>query len=173
MERNERRTRVLTWAGFAIYVILLIWVIVFKMQFCVPDLASLHYRLPINLVPFGASVIANGRVYLPEIIENVIAFIPFGLFVSMLAKRGGLWKSVVFGLLLSLAFETVQYALAIGSADITDLITNTAGALIGALLWFPIRALLKEKAGKVLSIILLAGELAVTAFLAILLISNL
>lgn len=171
-DRNDR-IRILTWIAFAFYLILLTWVIVFKMHLLDYDFSFMQYRTPVNIVPFGASVIANGRIYLPEIIENVLAFIPFGLFVSMLAKRGGVWKSVVFGLLTSLAFETAQYVLAVGSADITDVITNTTGALIGALLWLPIRAIFKSRAKTILSIVMLAGETIAAVFAAMLIISNL
>ena len=36
---------------------------------------------------------------------------------------------------ISLLLEITQYILAIGSSDITDLITNTAGGLLGCLLY--------------------------------------
>jgi len=40
-------------------------------------------------------------------------------------------RKLLFILLFSLADETLQYVLAIGISDITDLITNTAGGFVG------------------------------------------
>jgi glycopeptide antibiotics resistance protein len=163
----------MVWAAFAVYLILLVWVIIFKTDIA-GVIASAHsMERAINLVPFGASVIANGKVYLPEIIENVIAFMPLGLFVALLSKRGGVPKAVLWGLGASLLFEAAQYLFGIGSADITDVITNTAGALLGALLWLALRRLFKGKAEAVTGIGVLCAEIIFILFGAVLIAANL
>ena len=172
MDTKEKRIRAVTWAAFIIYLLTLIWVVVFKTQIAYISFSWPNYRLPINFIPFGASVISDGRIYLPEIFENVIAFVPLGLFVSIFAKKGGVWKAALWGFGTSLLFETVQYVFAIGSADITDVITNTTGAVLGALLWLLLRGLFKKKTEAVTSITLLAAELLFIGFFGFLTLVN-
>lgn len=68
----------------AIYFVSLSWLILFKGQFSLPDFGQ--YR-SINLIPFGASVIVNGRVQFSEILMNVALFIPLGLYTGMLRPK--------------------------------------------------------------------------------------
>ena len=49
----------------------------------------------------------------------------------MLQSKLKLWKKIAIIVGSSLALETVQYILSIGSSDITDLITNSLGGIIG------------------------------------------
>ncbi|HEY7133232.1 MAG TPA: VanZ family protein [Candidatus Limnocylindrales bacterium] len=80
----------------------------------------------------------EGRV----LIGNLVAFVPLGLLVPVVAPR---WRSaariLVLGLMASTAVELAQlgWNLVIGmpwrSADIDDVIVNTAGALLGYALW--------------------------------------
>jgi glycopeptide antibiotics resistance protein len=68
-------------------------------------------------------------------IENFIVFVPFGLLISISFKRIVLWQKLVFIFFFSLAIETIQFLLAIGISDITDLLMNTLGGLAGLLLY--------------------------------------
>jgi glycopeptide antibiotics resistance protein len=68
-------------------------------------------------------------------IDNVIVFIPFGLFLSANFKQVTLWQKLVAIFAFSFVIEIVQYVLAIGAADITDVITNTFGGFIGLVLY--------------------------------------
>ena len=146
-----KKTRVFTWILFAAYLVVLVWVIVFKFGLVTidPDRA----RLPINFVPFGASVLTNGRADVSEIIANVIAFVPLGLFLSMLELPKKPWTRILAGLAVSLVFEAAEYALAIGSADITDVITNTLGTLIGVGACWAFKKLFKKKAELIADIV--------------------
>ena len=81
---------------------------------------------------------AMGRV----LIGNVLAFVPLGFLAPILDRR---WASVVrvlaLGLVVSLAIELAQLGwdlftgLPWRSADVDDVIVNTAGALLGYALW--------------------------------------
>lgn len=68
-----------------------------------------------------------------NLVGNVLAFIPFGIFVPMLLSRKvNLFKRVfVLSLALSLSFEVTQLVLYIGTFDVDDLILNTCGGVIG------------------------------------------
>ncbi len=46
-------------------------------------------------------------------------------------------KKIIFlGFILSFTLETMQFILNIGASDITDIITNTTGTIVGLFLYF-------------------------------------
>jgi glycopeptide antibiotics resistance protein len=111
----------------AVYSAVLLWLLLFK--FSVNIAAVLHYEhRSVNLVPFSRASGSSG-----EIVDNVLVFIPFGLLLGVNCKRLDLWRKLVFVLVFSLTVEVLQYIFAIGASDITDVITNTFGGLIGLL----------------------------------------
>ncbi len=165
-----KKTRAITWILFLIYLILLTWIILLKTQFSFSALG--HYR-SLNLIPFHASVITNGSVSLDEILNNLLVFIPVGLYLGMLKPHWPFWKKALPILALSFFYEAAQFLFAIGASDITDLITNTAGGILGILLFLLFHRLLKEKTDRVLTILaLLATVLLVGFFLIILAVNN-
>ena len=82
--------------------------------------------LRLNLVP----VLVSGTGSPFDTLANIAVFVPLGL---LLAAAG--WEilpTVSLGLGISLAIEITQYLLDWGrTADINDLVTNTAGAALG------------------------------------------
>jgi len=70
-----------------------------------------------------------------EMLENFIVFIPLGLLLGIVFREANLWKKLAFIFGFSLAIETIQYLLAIGVSDITDVITNTLGGLLGLMIY--------------------------------------
>lgn len=68
-----------------------------------------------------------------ESISNLLLFIPFGLVVAMLVRRGNEWTAVVAGLSASSLAETAQWLiLPERFATIEDVLANGAGAALGA-----------------------------------------
>ena len=119
--------KVLSKILLCIYFILLIWLVVFKLNFSFEDI---HKVRDINLIPFHYENVIEGDIPLFEAFLNLVVFVPLGF----LLHRAFRWKVVGEILVLagiSLIFETTQYILAIGATDITDLITNTLGGIIG------------------------------------------
>jgi glycopeptide antibiotics resistance protein len=109
----------------AVYSGILIWLILFK--FSVHIASVLHYdKRSVNLVPFSNFSGSSG-----EIFDNVFVFIPFGLLMANNFKQLVLWRKLLVILIFSLTMEVLQYIFAIGASDITDVITNTAGGLVG------------------------------------------
>ena len=107
----------------------------------------------VNLIPFR-DLRLNYHGSIREVILNVIMMMPFG-FMCPIIKRWGLIKTVAMGFLFSLAIESAQLlsafwgALSSRTFDVTDLITNTFGALLGYLFFVLIKPAvlmnLKEK----------------------------
>jgi glycopeptide antibiotics resistance protein len=129
----------------------------------------------LNLIPYCSSVISNGKIYTRELIYNVIAFIPFGGYISMLKTNHSFIKKMlpIFG--VSLLFEIIQFIFGLGASDITDLINNTLGGVIGILIYFILNKIFKSdlKLNKVINIFASLGTICLVLLLTILIISNL
>jgi len=112
---------------FAVYLVVLAWLILFK--FSVHVDSWLHYdKRSLNFEPFSN---ASGSPW--QSVANVVIFIPFGLLLSVNYKRMDFWRRLIIVLGASMAAETIQYVFGIGVTDITDVITNTLGGLIGVI----------------------------------------
>lgn len=109
----------------AAYWATLTWLILFKFSVHIGAVLD-DRRRSLNLVPFSAASGTSG-----QIVDNVLVFIPLGVLLAANAKRLGYWRNVLVILAFSLTMEVTQYLFAIGASDITDVITNTAGGLIG------------------------------------------
>ena len=76
-----------------------------------------------------------------ELVSNAAVFIPFGFFLSEFLsslKRIGVWRQIGFMALasfcLSLCIELLQLVLHIGFFEVMDLVLNTVGGVVGAVL---------------------------------------
>lgn len=151
------------------YLIALIWIIIFKLQFSFENLP--HIR-NINLIPFGESVIVNGKMDISEIIQNALVFIPLGLFVHVLWEQKSFLKQFVPIICTTLLFEVIQFIFAIGATDITDIITNSLGGIIGIIIAIAISKMTRNNWVKLINIISLIGAITLTLFIAVLLFTN-
>ena len=120
--------KILSRGLLALYLVTLIWLVLFKLQYNVLPVFNFQYR-SLNLIPFAAY--GSFR----EMIDNVLIFIPFGLLLSVNFKKVGSSLKFAFILVLSLAFELIQFIFSIGATDITDVITNTVGGFLGLKLY--------------------------------------
>ena len=93
-------------------------------------------RTGVNLVPFRGIAEqlgnVNSAVGAMNIVGNVLMFAPAG-FLAALALGWGVRRTTLAGLALSVAIEVTQLTLG-RSADVDDVILNTAGAAAGAAL---------------------------------------
>lgn len=96
-----------------------------------------------NFIPFRY-LMANYSGAARELILNVIMMMPFG-FLYPIAKKKGVLSTVAFTFLFSLIIESSQLlsawwgGLHSRTFDVTDLITNTIGGLIGYLIFIVVR----------------------------------
>lgn len=71
-----------------------------------------------------------------NLVGNVIAFVPFGVFLPLLIKRTRSFvKTVLLGFEFSLFVEIVQLFGKVGSFDVDDILLNTLGVMGGYLLF--------------------------------------
>lgn len=151
------------------YLLALIWVIVFKSEFSIKDLPQIRN---INLIPFSQPAIVNGKADVREIILNVVAFIPYGLFIHALMDEMSILKKILIIFATSFVFELIQYIFAIGASDITDIISNTSGGVIGLVISILMAKLLKDNWLKCINIISTVCAAMLTSLVVILFLAN-
>jgi glycopeptide antibiotics resistance protein len=156
---------VLTLLLFVIYALLLVGVILFKFPF--------QYQLTnsgreLNLIPFAGTYTDHRGLEIGEVIDNVLIFVPLGIYVSMLRSEWSFGRRTIIVAATSVAFETIQFTFAIGRADITDVLCNTFGGIAGIGLYAISASILKSKATRVLNVVELVVTVIALAFFAFL-----
>ncbi len=109
-----------------------------------PVLAALPYcfdhpYIPMYMAPFEDVIHRHGD-YVRQIVLNVVLFLPFGVLQPLCdrcrGRRPRFWRCLLLALALSAGIELVQPLLHVfRRADITDVITNTIGGVLGYALW--------------------------------------
>ena len=98
-----------------------------------------------NLIPFTeiTRYEVGSKLFMYNVIGNIVIFIPFGYFVSGYIKASKWSHILAVSVISSLTVEVVQ--LQIGrSFDIDDIILNVCGAIIGFLLYIGLCAIKKH-----------------------------
>jgi glycopeptide antibiotics resistance protein len=168
--RNNRKDNYpinnLTNALFIIYLLALVWILLFKLGVRFSYMENRH----VNLIPFGEPLTSLGKMDVGEIILNVVIFVPLGIYAGVLFKKWTLRNKLLFFFLVSLMFEGLQFILRIGAFDITDIITNTIGGIIGLMVLEAIEKLFNNsvKAQKFINIIAAIGTVLMISLLLLL-----
>lgn len=116
---------------FIIYLVLLVWLIIFKLNFSLEEIEPIRR---VNFNPFYYITKVPKGFSLVELIANILIFIPFGFFLVGISGYKNLFGKMMFIVFVSVAFEIVQYIHAIGVSDITDVFANTIGGFIGLII---------------------------------------
>lgn len=94
-------------------------------------------------------------------------FVPFGRFACALASTWSWWKTGAAALATSLVLETAQHAISTGSFDTSDLVVNTAGALVGWSVFVAVRRVAGEHTSVVMArVCVVVSVLALVAVIA-------
>ena len=144
--------RVLTIVLFAIYALVLVGVILFKFPFSYQEDGSGRV---LNLIPLAGSYRDGGGLRVDELVENVFIFVPLGLYVSMVARNWSFWKKTLLIVGVTVAFEVIQYVFVLGRADITDVLTNAIGGVLGIGVYALLARILKRRTDGVISVVAL------------------
>lgn len=154
---------------FGVYFLILVWILLFKMSF---SFAELYSSRSINIIPFAGTAIFNERIYMTEIINNVIVFVPVGIYTCILKQKWHIIKKISIAFFISFGIEVLQFILAIGATDITDLIANTIGGVIGVGIFYLFTKIFKNKAINILTLLASTATLGLVGLLSILLLFN-
>ena len=168
---KDNKTNQLTNVLFIIYLIALFWIIVFKFNLPFSNIGNMR---SLNLIPFSEPLILNNKVSYNELIKNVLIFVHLVIYVFILYKKWTSIKKIFLFFLISLICEVLQYILAIGASDITDIINNTLGGIIGLIIYKVIEKIFNNsaKAQKFINIIAQIGTTVVILLLLLLRINN-
>lgn len=137
MKKTKQMTQILFW----IYFLLLAWIILMKTEI---SFDAIYRMRSLNLVPLAGTAVRNNQLDYQEISLNILIFVPFGLYLSMLKPQWNFLQKLVPIFLVSFLFESLQYILSIGATDITDLIGNTLGGFLGIISYSLIVRSLKD-----------------------------
>ena len=132
--RRQGRRRLAVSALFYLYMAGVLWVTVLP----VLSMIGVHHpHQPMVLEPFRDLRLGYGNA-LRQLLLNALMTVPLGFLWPLVRRRSGLLRAVGAAFLLSLCIELVQPLLPTArTADITDLICNTAGGLVGYVLYLP------------------------------------
>jgi glycopeptide antibiotics resistance protein len=140
--RAKEKTKLLVNTIMYIYVSLVLYFTLMPIVVSLPYIFNHPYK-PMNLLPFADYFAGRGDT-VRQIILNIMLMMPFGFLVPLVKKQNML-SCLSWAFLFSLGIELFQPLLSgFRIADITDLITNTTGALLGCLLYIVFKPLVNK-----------------------------
>lgn len=153
---------VVIWAVFVVYAIVLLKLLLFSRP------AGVEQRM--NLIPFATishylfnDAATVQRFALGNVVGNIVAFAPLGVFLPLLRRRTGIWTNLFIVVCASVAVEVVQGVFGLGSSDIDDVILNTLGGLVGILFFTALRLILRRWS-RVIAVVAALSLLVVPVF---------
>ena len=123
-------------AGFMVYLLMLIWVVLFH-----GTLETFHSAFDPDFRTINIYLYFNGR----ESILNMMIFVPLGLYLGVLCEKQASMRKIGTVIAASLLFEMIQYIFAVGATDIMDLINNSIGGGAGLAICLWTKKLLKAR----------------------------
>lgn len=126
--------------GFIIYLIFLIWNVLFKYVSPFELFGDRTLSRTVNFIPY---VDIFNKDY--SVLGSIILFIPLGIFLCIYSKDAKIWPKVLAMALLSLALESLQFICCLGIADITNILNNTIGGLVGIGIYVVLIKLFKDE----------------------------
>lgn len=171
--KEIKRLNILSIILFCIYILLLIWIVLFKCNIYLSitngyfefKTLTLKERFDYYLIPFIDYINNDSTqtfIKLKDGILNVIVFIPLGLYLSFFIKKNKFIKVIIYTFLISLLFEIIQLFSLLGSFQTEDLILNLVAGLLGYIIY---KIIYKEKNIKVLNILSLICIIILTPIL--------
>lgn len=116
-----------------LYITLVLYVTLMPIIVSLPFIFNHPYNA-INLIPFIDYFLGRGDA-IRQILLNVIMMMPFG-FLLPIIKKQTILSCLFWTFLFSLGIELLQPLIdGFRSADVTDLITNTLGGLLGYVIY--------------------------------------
>lgn len=132
---KKQRGRTFLTLLFWIYIAVLLRITVFRDDFSFDNLmqnGNVNPELFTAYIPFLRGGFIGLFIYL--FVGNIVWFVPLGGYLVWKYEKCSVWLAAFAGFLLSLAIETSQYVFGVGVTELDDLVLNTAGAFIGAVI---------------------------------------
>ncbi len=139
-EQNKRRLARAGWLLFYLYIILLSYFLFFSEHYGRENIMKdYHYNLEFfkeirRFITYRRQL--GFEAFLVNILGNVLAFTPFGFLLPLIDKKYRKFIYTTFlCLLFSLCVELLQLYLKVGIFDVDDIMMNTAGGIIGYIIY--------------------------------------
>ncbi len=154
----EQKGKKWIWILFGLYCAVMAWLLFGQRLGSPLTEEALAGASRLNLEPFSmirhfVQIVAmsdNRRLVASALVNlagNVAVFVPLGIFLPWLWRAmGKLWLFLPVLVLVITAVEGIQYATLLGVCDVDDLILNTAGGLIGWVLFMVVHNAKQRKA---------------------------
>lgn len=150
--KNKKKIQILKVSIMYVYLVLVLFVTILPIDFTLDLKWQYHSSINItyiHLKPFN-DLIMGYRNAVKQIILNIIMTIPFGFLCCVLKKNSTMIEVTIKTFLLSFLIEFVQLIMTVfllhhRSCDVTDLITNVTGGILGFILYRLIRRILNLK----------------------------
>lgn len=164
---KNNKEKIVTYTVFGVYMLLLIWLVLFKFATSIEEIPCLR---GINLIPFHYD--RENAIHIREIFYNVIVFVPAGFYLAAIFVKKHIFLGTVAAAVLSLLFEITQWVFSIGASDITDIITNTFGGFCGMMLFWIMGKIMFRHRMTIINVLGIIIEVLGIALLTLLLIAN-
>ncbi len=164
---QSTKQKIISYTVFGIYLVLLIWLVLFKFATNLSELPSMR---AVNLIPFYYA--QETTMHIKEVLYNVVVFVPMGIYLHLLQENWKTKTKILAVFLSSLLLETVQFIFAIGACDVTDLIANTLGGALGIFFCIILGKCAPKNFVSVINGLGVTGELAVIGLMTLLLVAN-
>lgn len=140
-----RKTKIIKFTlitSFIFYALFVIWNILFKyaspLEFFSDDR---YFSRSINLIPFND--LFEGNYLKLDVWGNMILFAPFGVYLKLYSSKQW-YRLLPVAVITSVLFEILQYIFGLGATDVTDVIYNTSGFVIGNMIYAILNGILKD-----------------------------
>lgn len=140
-----RKTKIIKFTlitSFIFYTLFVIWNILFKyaspLEFFSDDR---YFSRSINLIPFND--LFEGNYLKLDVWGNMILFAPFGVYLKLYSSKQW-YRLLPVAVITSVLFEVLQYIFGLGATDVTDVIYNTSGFVIGNMIYTILNGILKD-----------------------------
>ncbi len=151
MKKNKDYVKVGLTIFFLVYIAIMCHILFFKNFSLIEIFSDRYYIRTLSLVPFKTikKYCINAGFLNPltilNIYGNIVIFIPFGIFISMLIKDKSIKYYSFLTFITTLSIEIVQYIFALGITDIDDVLLNLIGGVFGILVYKLLYAILKDR----------------------------
>ena len=155
--KPSNKIRRLATVTLLLYMLLLVWIIAFKcnMRLAVLDAKIFNQRFTLG-ERFVMQLSRFAKTDLQDGVVNILFFIPLGMLMPFVIKKHACAKTMLFCFFISAGFEVLQILNCIGAFTYIDIINNTVGGIIGALLYLVLQKKAKERPVEIILKILIA-----------------
>lgn len=152
--KERECNKLLLGISFSIYIILLLWVIVFKWTNYFSVTVSINNFRHLDLASRYEACYQWFFYYeLKDLMLNIILFLPLGIFYLLILKRRFL--VLPLGFLLIMLLEISQFFTCVGMFNVYDIIGNMTGVILGYFFYLVFKKIYTSKVINFLNILII------------------